>query len=124
MVKKSETAIVFITNCMAFAKDLAWATRGRWDGFNAISISNPDAAAMETIANLFEADFGYKAEFCRVGDVCFLPNLTVSQIIDALLKDRVSREQGEVEFRLSSEPRSGKSLLMSQFILTYKERLS
>jgi len=90
---------VFVTNSVNFAEILVWSIRGTWDGCNAVSIKEPDSTAIEAVADLFEIEFGIKAEFCQSGDFCCIPRSKYpKKILEAITGETWSEKSIFVNF--------------------------
>lgn len=96
--KRNAGKLTILFSSAVAARELAYMLRGDWDGVNAVIIYQPDAIAVKNALDLLRLELGQEeVEYCQAGERCTL-----------LIFPSIP---------LFSKARSGKSVLMAEFLL-------
>lgn len=89
--------ITMLFSSVLAAREVAYMLRGDWDGLNAVTIYQPDAVAVQNALALLKLELGLEeVSYCQLGEDCSVLVLPPIQIF--------------------STARSGKSVLMAEFL--------
>ena len=82
------------------AREVAYMVRGDWDGLNAVTIYQPEAVAVKNALALLKLELGLEeVNYCPAGEYCSVLVLPPIQVF--------------------STARSGKSVLMAEFLMQF-----
>ncbi|WP_009631123.1 hypothetical protein [Synechocystis sp. PCC 7509] len=92
--------ITILFSSVLAAREVAYMLRGDWDGVNAVTIYQPDAVAVQNTLALLKLELGQEeVNYCYAGEDCSVLVLPPLQIF--------------------STARSGKSVLMAEFLMQF-----